>query len=68
MFPIDLTLGDDDLAGVCVVGVWDGVIQDADDSDHLAHFGDTVHNVAGVTNQLLASGNLWRRGKHTGHS
>lgn len=38
VFPVDLILGDDDLARVDVSGVGDGVTQDADDSDHLAHF------------------------------
>lgn len=63
MLPVDLILGDDDLAGVDIAGVADGVTQDADGSDHLAHFGGTIHGVAGVTDQLLAPGNLWGRGK-----
>lgn len=58
MLPVDLVLGDDDLAGVDIVGVADGVVQDADDSDHLAHFAGAVHDVAGVADQLLAPGDL----------
>lgn len=58
VLPLDLILGDDDLAGVGVAGVGDGVAQDADHADHLAHFLDPVGNVAGVTDELLASGNL----------
>lgn len=61
MLPVDLVLRDDDLAGVGVIGVGDGVAQDADHSDHLTHFGDPLGNVAGVTDELLASGDLSRR-------
>lgn len=60
MFPVDLLLRDDDLARANVACVGDRVIQDTDDSDHLTHFGDTFRCVAGVADQLLASGNLWR--------
>ena len=60
MLPVDLTLGDDDLAGVAVLRVADGVIQDADHSDHLSHFFGKVLNVAGVADQLLALGHLCR--------
>lgn len=59
MFPVNLLLGDDDLARANVAGVGDRVIQDTDDSDHLAHFGDMFHCVAGVADQLFASGKLW---------
>jgi len=48
VLPTELALGDDDLAGVDVACVGDRVVHDADDSDHLAHFGGTVHGVAGV--------------------
>lgn len=58
VLPVDLVLRDDDLAGVGVTGVGDGVAQDADHSDHLAHFGDPPRNVARVTDELLASGDL----------
>lgn len=58
MLPVDLVLGDDQLAGVDVVGVGDGVTQDADHSNHLTHFGDPVGDVAGVTDQLFASSDL----------
>lgn len=59
MLPFDLILRDDDLAGVGVVGVGDRMAQDADHANHLTHFGDTIGNVAGVTDELLASGNLY---------
>ena len=58
--PVDLVLGDDDLAGVDIVGVLDGVTHDTDGPDHLAHLVGAVHHVAGVTDQLLAARNLWR--------
>lgn len=58
MFPVDLILGDDDLARVYVTSVGYRMTQDADGSDHLTHFGDTIHNVAGVADQLLAPCNL----------
>lgn len=59
MLPVDLILRDDDLARVDIARVADGVIQDADHSDHLAHFFGAIRNVAGVADQLLASCNLW---------
>lgn len=58
MLPVDLVLGDDDLARVDVGRVADGVIQDADGPDHLAHFYSPTHKVAGIANQLLAPGHL----------
>lgn len=58
MIPFHLVLRDDDLAGVGVTGVGDWMAQDADHAYHLTNFGDTVGNIAGVTNELLASGNL----------
>lgn len=61
MLPVDLVLRDDDLAGVGVTGVGDGVAQDADHSDHPTHFGDQLRSIAGVTYELLASGDLSRR-------
>lgn len=54
VLPVDLILGEDDLAGVDVAGVTNGMAHDADDSDHLTHFGDAIHSVAGVADQLLA--------------
>lgn len=59
MLPLQLILGDDDLARVNVPSVGNGVTQDADGSDHLTHFGGAIHTVAGVTYELLASCNLW---------
>lgn len=58
MLPFDLILRDNELAGVGVAGVVDGMAQDADHANHLTHFGDTIGNVAGVTDELLASGSL----------
>lgn len=63
MFPVDLDLRDDDLAGVDVAGVLDGVAHDTDDTDHLADLADSVHDVAGVTDQLLTAGYLEREGE-----
>lgn len=60
MLPFDLILWDDDLAGLVITSVGDGVVQDADDSDHLTHIFDAVGNVAGVADKLLAPGNLKR--------
>lgn len=48
MLPVDLILGYDDLARVNTIGVGDGMTQDADGSDHLTHFGGTIHSIAGV--------------------
>lgn len=48
MLPVDLILRDDDLARVNITSVRDGVIQEADGSDHLTHFGGAIHSVAGV--------------------
>lgn len=58
MLPFDLILRDDDLAGVGVTGVGDWMAQDAYHANHLAHFGDTIGNIAGVTDELFASSNL----------
>jgi len=60
VLPVDLYLGDDDLAGVDVAGVLDGVVHDADDADHLAHLLGAVKDVARVADQLLAARNLER--------
>lgn len=59
MLPVDLILGDDDLAGVDVAGVGNRVTQNADDSDHLTDFVGAIHDIAGVADQLLAPGDLW---------
>lgn len=58
MLPVDLILGDDDLARVDVAGVGNWVTQDADDSDHLTHFVGAIHDIAGIADQLLAPGDL----------
>lgn len=60
MLPVDLILGDDDLARIDVAGVGDRVTQDADDSDHLTNFVGAFHDIAGVADQLLAPGDLWQ--------
>lgn len=59
---IDLILWDDDLTGAGITGVLDGVAQDADDPDHLAHLFYPVFHVAGVTDELLTAGNLEQDG------
>ena len=46
------------MAGIGIVGVLDGVAKDTDDANNLASLPHTVWNVAGVTDQLLASGHL----------
>ena len=47
-----------DLAGVGVVGVFDGMAEDTDDSDHLAHFFYSIFHIAGITDELLTASNL----------
>lgn len=59
MLPVDLILGNDDLAGVDITRVGNRVVHDANDPDHLTHFPHTIHYIAGVTDQLLAPCNLW---------
>lgn len=54
MLPVDLILRDDDLTGVDVPSVGDGMIHDADGSDHLAHFFSTFHKITRVADQLFA--------------
>lgn len=58
MLPVDLILRDDNLAGVDVAGVGNGMVQDADGPDHLAHLGRALQSVAGVADQLFALGKL----------
>lgn len=58
VLPVDLILRDDNLAGVDVVDVGDGMVQDADGPDHLAHFGGALPDVAGVADELFALGKL----------
>jgi len=55
---VDLILRDDDLAGVGVISVSDGVAEDADHPDHLTRLPDAVRDVAGVADELLATGHL----------
>lgn len=57
---VDLILGDDDLTGIGIVGVLDGMTQDTDHPDHLASFPHAISDVAGVTDELLAACNLPR--------
>mgnify|MGYP006914397642 CR=1 FL=1 len=51
------------MARVGIVGVLDGVAENTDDADNLASLPHTVWNVAGVTDQLLASGHLQKHQK-----
>lgn len=57
---VDLILRNDDLARVGVIGVFDGVAEDADHADHLARLADAVGDVAGVTDELLTTSHLQR--------
>lgn len=65
MLSIDLILRDDNLAREGVVGVGNGMFQDADGPDHLADFFSAVQNVAGVADELFALGKLQEEGKRT---
>lgn len=58
MLPIDLILRDDNLAGQGVVGVGNGMFQNADGPDHLADFGGALESVARVADELFALGKL----------
>lgn len=58
MLPVNLILRNNDLAGVDAAGVGDGMAQDADHANHLTHFGDKIGNIAGITDELFASGSL----------
>lgn len=55
---VNLILRNDDLAGVGIIGVFDGVTEDADHTDHLTCFADAVGNVAGVADELLTASHL----------
>lgn len=48
-----LRLGDDDLARVGVLSVFDGMVQQTGDPDHLTHFLYPVGDVAGIAQELL---------------
>ncbi len=61
-FAVNLVLGDDDLAGIGIISVFNGMAEDADDPDHLADFVHAVRDVARVANELLATGNLEKSG------
>lgn len=61
---VNLILRNDDLAGVGVIGVLNGVAQDADHTDHLTRLANAVRYVAGVTDELLTASHLqdgWER-------
>lgn len=60
VIPLDLILGDDDLARVDIIGVGNGMVQDADGSDHLTVFSGAIHSIAGVADKLFALGKLLR--------
>lgn len=55
---VNLILRNDDLTGVGVIGVLDGVAEDADHTDHLTRLADAVRDVAGVTDELLTTSHL----------
>lgn len=57
-FAVNLVLRDDDLAGIGIISVFNGMAEDADDPDHLADFVHAVRDVAWVTDELFAAGNL----------
>ena len=40
------------------IGVFDGVAEDTDDSDHLAHFFYSIFHIAGIADELLTVSNL----------
>lgn len=61
---VDLVLRNDDLAGVGVISVFDWVAEDADHTDHLTCFTDTVWDVAGVTDELLTTRHLQHEGEN----
>ncbi len=61
-FAVNLVLGDDDLAGIGIISVFNGMAEDADDPDHLADFVHAVRDVARVADELLATGNLEKSG------
>lgn len=61
---VNLILRNDDLAGVGVIGVLNGVAQDADHTDHLTRLANAVRDVAGVADELLTASHLqhgWER-------
>lgn len=57
-FPVNLVLRNDDLTRIRIVCVLYRVTHDTDDPDDLAHLFHTIRDVARVTDQLLAAGNL----------
>lgn len=54
----DLVLWNNDLAGVDITGVLDGVAEDANNSDYLAHFFWPIFYLAEVTDELLTVSNF----------
>lgn len=55
---VNLILRNDDLAGIGIISVFDGVAEDADHTDHLTCLTDAVWDVAGVTDELLTASHL----------
>lgn len=55
---INLILRNDDLTGVGIISVFDGMAEDADHTDHLTRFTDTVWDVTRVANELLTTSHL----------
>jgi hypothetical protein len=69
-----LILWNNDLAGIGIIGVLDRVAENADNSDHLAHFFYPIFDIAGVTDELLTASNLikhlkghYKEGVNTSH-
>ena len=56
--PSNLLLGENDLAGVDVFGVGDGVLHDTDTTDDLASLLDLVGEIRGITSDELGLGDL----------
>lgn len=54
----NLLLGQDDLAALRVVGVGDGVVEEADRAHDVAHLADLGGEVRGITDDELAPGDL----------
>lgn len=55
----NLVLWDNNLAGECILGVWNWVLENADAANHLAHLFHLISEVARVTNYTVGAGNLY---------
>lgn len=54
----NLVLWDDDLAGQCIFGVGNRMVENADATNHLAHLLHLIREITGVSNHRVCSGNL----------